>query len=375
MEYIIERGMRILPESSWRPVLQRSIDAFYEGNTHEGIAACVALLQEPGLPDDIRELTYRNQTFYAQPLADLFPGARWQPLEVPGSEPVCDPSPVDADGRAMVILRATGGADEAVSSEAVTVPTLEGIGEFELVILHDDTEDDARMLAARPFFADGALQIAIVAREDKPGDDGLARAGVFVLTEEGQGDGRQFGPRPGNFARGWSPLVTPDGPRFVDWWEPTEVFRFDAESGEFVQCALRMAPHIAQRFQEGSPGVPVPGGYLFLVNESIAFDNGAQQTYSRFIRIDEAFQITDISPQFFVAEQGQGVATGLARWGDRLVAGFMSGETQSLLANIDLESVLATLMQVDAPGSKKSATTDAVRNPLERDIREHIDRG
>ena len=29
MEYVIERGMRILPEISWRPVLQTSVDAFY----------------------------------------------------------------------------------------------------------------------------------------------------------------------------------------------------------------------------------------------------------------------------------------------------------------------------------------------------------
>jgi hypothetical protein len=362
MEYIIDRGMRILPESSWRPVLQRSIDAFYEGNTDEGIAACVALLQEPGLPDDIRELTYRNQTFYAQPLTELVSGARWQPLATPAGESACDPSPVDAGGRAIVFLRAAGSSAEGASDEDIPATTLEGIGEIELAILRDDTEDGARMLAAHPFFAGDALQIAFVARDAEPGDDGLARAGVFVLTEEGQGGGQQFGPRPGNFARGWSPLVTPQGPRFIDWWEPTEVFRFDAESGEFVQCALRMAPHIAERFQGASPGVPVPGGYLFLVNETIAFDDGSQQTYSRFIRIDEDFQITDISPQFFVAGRGQDVATGLARWGAVLVAGFMSAETRPLLATMDLETVLTTLMAVDVPGPKKSVITDPVRD-------------
>src|SRR4051812_40371144 len=100
--------MRILPESSWRPVLQRSIDAFYEGRNSEGIEACITLLQATGVLDDVRELTYRNQTFYAQSLPELVAGARWSALEAPGWEgsAVLEASPFLNGSRVAMLLRA-----------------------------------------------------------------------------------------------------------------------------------------------------------------------------------------------------------------------------------------------------------------------------
>ena len=77
----------------------------------------------------------------------------------------------------------------------------------------------------------------------------------------------------------------------------------------------------------------------------------------RFVRVDEGFQITDVSPQFFVAERGQDVATGLARQGDRLIAGFTSGGTRGLLATMGVEAVVAALLPVDAPGRRQKART------------------
>ena len=136
------------------------------------------------------------------------------------------------------------------------------------------------------------------------------------------GEMRLLEPRADDFRHGWSPVVTESGACFVGWWEPTEVFRFNGETGDFGRVALRMAPHSAERFHGGSQGVAVPGGYLFLVNETITRKNGAQATHVRFVRVDEEFRITGISPQFFVTDRGWDTATGLARQGERVIAGF-----------------------------------------------------
>jgi hypothetical protein len=223
--------------------------------------------------------------------------------------------------------------------------------DFELFTIDEQGGDGSQMDEIRPFFTEEGLHIA--ARFHDASEQGIVRAGVLNL-ESGSGKLSLLGPRAGNFRQGWSPFVTADGPHFVAWWEPTEVFRLDEQTGNFDRLRLRMAPHIAERFQGGSQGVPVPGGYLFLVNETVRFDDGSKATYARFARIDEEFQITDISPQFFVVERGKDVATGLARQGDRLIAGFTSGETSAVLSTIELDVAIRSLMPVDAPGRGRS---------------------
>ncbi|HET7056154.1 MAG TPA: hypothetical protein VFI12_06800, partial [Thermomicrobiales bacterium] len=336
MEYVVERGMRWLPESSWRPVMQRSIDAFYEGKPDEGVAACRTLLNAVGLPDEIRNLTYQNQTYYARPLTELIPGAAWQPLPmpVPAGWVARDPSPAARDERLLVLVRAAPATEPVESGEEAGAAIPEGM---EIVVLRDEDRGGPRLSEARPFFAGEAIQVAAVVRE--PGEGVRDRAGVVTLTEGKAGEPRLLEPRPGNFRGGWSPLLTDAGPRFIGWWEPTEVFRLDDATGEFARVALRMAPHLAERFQGGSQGVPVPGGYLLLVNETVTMGDGNAVTLSRFVRVDEGFQITDVSPQFYLGERGRDVATGLARQGERLIAAF-TANGRSALATMDLAPVL-----------------------------------
>jgi hypothetical protein len=82
---------------------------------------------------------------------------------------------------------------------------------------------------------------------------------------------------------------------------------------------------------------------------------GDEGMLARFMRVDEEFQITDISPQFFVKDRGKDVASGLARQGDRLIAGFTSADHELLLATMPIDAVMATLIQVDAPGRPAAA--------------------
>jgi hypothetical protein len=352
LEHIVDQGSRRMPESSWRSVLQRSINAFYEGNIDEGAAACRALLNTVGLPDRIRELTYQNQHWYARPLREMVQRAAWQPLaaRVPEGWTARDPSPVTDGNRLIVVMRRTRGAD-AHREGVPSVPLPDPIADVEIITVVEAADDGRRRTELRPYIDCGAPRIASILRGREEFD--CARAAVLWLSAGDTIQRWELGPRPGNFRQGFSPMVTEDGTRFIAWWEPTEVFRLDAEMRAFERVALRMAPHLAERFQGGSQGVPVPGGYLFLVNESVTFKNGDEATYSRFVRIDKGFQITDVSPQFFLEDRGNDVANGLARQGDRLIAGFTSGGSRALLAAMDLAAVMATLVPIKAPGPSR----------------------
>jgi hypothetical protein len=352
MEYIIERGMRWLPESSWRPVLQTSIDAYYEGRRDEGRDACLSLLNAHGLPDDIRELTYRNLTFYARPLEELVAGAWWQVIQAPAGAgaALCEPSPVVAGNSLLVLARVLRDRTRDDRLDAL-LSLADDLMTLEVAIVDDGTGEAASFEQVRPFFSAGAIHAGIIVRHGIGASD--VQAGVADLSNGTWQNLHLFGPRAGSFRRGWSPFVTPDGPRFVGWWEPTEIWKLDPEDGSFVRLALRMAPHVAERFEGGSQGVPVPDGYLFLVNERVAFDEGEPLVFSRFVRVDASFQITDISPQFFVRERGQDVASGLGRRGNHLVAGFTSGDGQALLSTMTVNAALAALLPTEAPGPKR----------------------
>lgn len=344
----VNRGMRILPETSWRPVLQRSIDAFYESALDEGIAACLTLLNEPALPAHIRDLTYRNQVFYARPLADLVPGARWQALEaLPGDTGALrDPSPLIAGERLIVVMR-----DEAsVSASAPLTLALADadLPAMEVVTFPAQSRAGFTFCEARPFAWQGEMYVAAIRREGE--DERTAQAVALMLRDGEWVEVAALGPRAGHFRQGWSPVVTPDGPRFVSWWEPTEVFQFDAAATAMEREALRLAPHLAERFRGGSPGIAVPGGYLWLVNETVATEDGPDETLSRFVRTDAAFQIAAVSPQFFLTSRGHDVATGLARHGEQLIAGFTSAGSGPVVATMDIEPILAVLIPVAAPG-------------------------
>ncbi|MFN8660417.1 MAG: class I SAM-dependent methyltransferase [Thermomicrobiales bacterium] len=350
----VDRGMRVLPETAWRPIFQRSIDAFYEGALEEGTAACLTLLNEPALPPNIRELTIRNQTFYARSLVDLIPGARWQALDDLRNDGAAlrDHSYVVEADRPILVVREDVGPAALASS---TLPLEDaGLLEFDVLAFPAGAGAGPTMSDVRPFSWQGAVYLAAVMRD---GDAERTTRGVVMQLRDGELiELAGLGPRAGHFRQGWSPVITPDGPRFIAWWEPTEVFQLDEAMAGFERVGLRLAPHLAEGFRGGSQGVVVPGGYLFLVNEAATFEDGNEVAFSRFVRTDDAFQIDAVSPQFFVADRGNDVATGLARQGEQLVAGFASAGGAALLARIDLGETLNTLLPVAAPGRSARLT-------------------
>jgi hypothetical protein len=352
LQHLVERGMRILPESSWRPVLLISVDAFYQDRHEDGISACLTLLNDPALPDDIRELTYRNQTFYARPLAELVSAVETRPVATPAPEGWLAREVSVAAAGEWLLLFVRMAEPEPGGEILDVIFALDGVLETHAVgQIGRESEAMARLREIRLFVAEDGMHAAALLETD---GSAQTLAAVVDLDEDRWQGLRTLGPRAGNFAHGWTPLATADGPRFVSWWEPTEVWRQNDPADGFERVALRMAPHLAERFVAGSQGVAVPGGFLLMVNETVVFDDNAL-TFARFVRLDEGFQIDAISPQFWVAERGRDRMSGLTQQGEWLVIGLTSG-AQALLATVALDEVLRLMIPVSAPGKDRGAT-------------------
>jgi hypothetical protein len=340
-------GASWVPESVWRPLLLRSIDALEEGALDEGLRACLTLLSAQHLPSGVRELVYWNQVDYAQPLTDLVAGAVAYPLD--GTDPGTwsAPSPFVADHRMRVLARAEPPENDGEHHD-VLLALDERFRVDDARTIRDETGLAARFDDVRPFLLEDRLHVAL--RLYDPEVDEWTRAGVAEVGDNAYRNLHTFGPRAGYFRQGWAPLLTETGPHFLAWWEPTEMMRLADEGELFTRDTLRRTSRVAERFVSGSQGVPVPGGHLVLVNETVALAGGEEMTLSRFARLDARFQLTDISPQFFVADRGDDVATGLACRGDQLIAGFDTG-SGAKLATMDLGTILGTLIAVVAPGN------------------------
>ena len=355
LQHVIERGMRLLPESSWRPVLQMSVDAFYAGQHDEGITTCLILLNDPGLPAEIRELTYRNQTHYARALADIFDGVELRPAIAPAPPdwPIIEISHVAIEDRLLVHLRATAptGPEDGVVDALIALD--EALETQSVTTIGDDTGMSPRLRDIRLFLQDQTLQATALLNPESA--SGHTLAAVLAFDGASWSDIVTLGPRAGNFANGWTSLATAEGTRFLSWFEPTEIWRRDP-AGECERIALRMAPHLAERFVAASQGVPISGGVLLLINESVHFDD-RELVLARFVRLDEGFQIDAVSPQFWVSDRGQDRICGLARRADVLQIGVIHGGRASL-ASVPLDAVIARLIPVDAPGKQSQSSTE-----------------
>jgi hypothetical protein len=344
--------------SVWQRTVQRAMSALDGGRLEEGRAACLALLGSHDLPDDVRELVYAIQAELAQPLAEFVPSAVCQELIWPAPDGAVrrDPSPVAVGDRLLVFGRAGHATTTGRQTDQNDVLlTLDGdFAIAALVSLANETGAAHRYDEVRPFLLNGSLHATFVLDDADAG--GPVQAGVVAIDDGAYRNPRVLGPRAGSFVQGWAPIPTPEGPRFLAWWEPTEVLRFDRETDTFEREALRRASHVAERFWSGSQGVPVAGGFLLLVNETAVLDGVEEVVTIRFALLDTAFQLVGISPPFFVTERGDDVATGLARQGDQLVAGFTTGDTSALLVTMELSEVLTIVVPIGAPGRNPHTT-------------------
>jgi glycosyltransferase involved in cell wall biosynthesis len=275
-------------------------------------------------------------------LEELVPDLVLRELTVPDDDDAtlfC-PSPVVVGGRVLVYP----GADEPRGESQhyghlLTVDQDYAVRES--LPLRDETGVAARFRDVRPFVIAGRLHASVLVVD--PVGEERTEAGFVEIRNGAFRRLRRLGPRAGYYRAGWAPIPEEEVLRVLAWWEPTETLRFDARRGVFVQESVRFAPAQVGAFRACSQGVRMAEGYLLLANEFPQLDAEGARALSRLVLLDHAFRVTRVSPPFFVGSPGADAATGLARIGDHLVAGFGGNEAAGVLAIFDASRAMGLL--------------------------------
>lgn len=344
----VVRGERAIDVESLSALLQDSIDAFHAGRLADGRAACAALLDEPALPAQVRELTLQNQTYYARPLAELAPELRFFPVRnpAPGSR-ILALSPCAFGARLLALASLAVPADPLRAHHQI-VELSDELRIIGMVALAPPQRSAVRLSQVYPYVGPGGLLLTAVA-EDAHGP-GSKRAMVAEIMAGAMHNARFSPPLVGPEAFGWAPLSTPLGPRFVTNWEPTEVVSENSNGAGFARSSLHLAPLLASRFTPGSPAVQVASGHLFLINERIIMQNGEEIALARLVLLNSAGQIAAVSPQWHLTGRGKDVVTGLARHGSDVILSATSQTDGALLAVLPVEAAVGLLHEVTIPG-------------------------
>ena len=353
-DYETKWGMRLVAEASWRPLLDVAAALPNTAQHRDGLRACLRLIEAHWLPEGVREQAYGCLASYAEPLSALWPEVSVHELVVPGARSAAMPSPsLAADDALVVAIQHREEAREATWS-LLTVDRDLRTRDASPVL--DDTYTDMPAAAAPAAIEqihlvqyEGQLRALVTVRDRNPG--GVAQTGLATIQDGALSNLRLLSdPANGRHERHWAPFRAGAGLYAVSWWEPTETRRIDGSAEASHRPVLRPAPRLAERFLDASPGVSVPGGWLFLVNELAGADGDGPLTFARFVFMRSDFAVTAVSSHFWVKTRGQDRASGLARLGDELFAGFTGSGNSAILTRIPMAAVIDSLLPLASPG-------------------------
>lgn len=351
-----------MTDETWRPLFERAVHAFYEGDLAGGREASERLLGRDDLPAAVRLQARRNQTFYAPCLRELAPSVITSSIavEVPTGWSCFNPSIAADDGGFGLIVRSS---NYSVARMRYTVHDADGIFRTTNYLLHLD--DDLAVRAAAPLVDQtdrrSVAPFPVAGYEDcrlVRGGDGWRvvattrdrnPAGICQMALRRLADGALRDLRLLNDAanerhqKNWVPLLIADELRFVAHCRPTVILRYDERRGAVEEMSRRPGPMIATDFRGGSQAVAVDSGFLFVVHESVDLEDGGRVVPHRFVLLDHRAAIAAVSPQFFFDGRGLEFCAGLARRGDRLVASYGVEDREARLAEMSLAEVLPLL--------------------------------
>jgi hypothetical protein len=377
------KGARMTVREVWKPLFDRSVTAFYEGDFAEGRLACDRLLGLPELPEEVSVVARRNAVHYARPLAELVPD--WSPrrLHVPlepgwaALNPAIVPDREDGsagtDGPVRVLVRTANFRLDPPASYVVT----DGGGAvrtaYHLLALRDDlapADDGRRLLDLTP--DDGWIDHLVQGNEDlrpiRCGDRSLAtgqtwrrdaaggravRTALFDLDLEhdraaptlanlrwlSRGD-------EGIAEKNWMPLVAGGELLFVYSCAPTVVLACRPETGALAIRGVHDAPLLARGFRGGSPLLPDAHGFLALVHEVAFWEDGARAYLHRLVRFEPDLRLAAASHPFRFHGENVEFALGLARRGGDLLVSYGIGDCEAWVAAVPETSLTALLRPI-----------------------------
>lgn len=143
--------------------------------------------------------------------------------------------------------------------------------------------------------------------------------------------------------KNWMPFVLDGGLAFLYSCAPTVVLRCDPASGALETVSTRQGPDVARGFRGGSQGVPIDGGWLFVVHETAALDGTRRSYVHRLVRLRADLVLDAVSDPFVFVGPGVEFCAGTAVHGDQAVLSFGVGDRGAYLAQAPLTELLALL--------------------------------
>jgi hypothetical protein len=347
--------------ADWQALSEVAAWSLRTGRLARGAEAADRFAAAPDIPDHTRERARRASVATARRLVDLVAGTTVTaiPIDVDDGWSAFNPSiALDGDGYRMIVrssnytLSERGydlGGDDRVRTRNYDV-RLDADLAIRAVARIDDRTGKPPWPGAttgyedcRLFCAGGSWYASATTREH----DRDARCAIALLELRGSSfEGLTVLDDPaGGHAKNWMPVAGSDG-SFVSSCAPTIVLRRDGRTGTLNEIARRPGPPVARAFRGGSQVIPVDDGRLAVVHEAIDMSRRRRCYTHRFVRLDDGFAVTHVSPPFVFLHRGVEFCAGLAVRDGLAILSFGFQDAEAYLASAPLAAILDSLRAV-----------------------------
>lgn len=353
---------------AWVGLLRElSIAGFYAGRHTEGRDAIEALVLRRGVPPHETLWAVHNSAFYAAPLS-LRSLHALRPTLPPRFVP-CNPSILCTDEGFLVNVRAVSYRIDAwqryvAAEEDGVLRTRNFLMRLDRDLrLVDQAELEGSAPVLWPSSVVGFEDCRLVAWSGGTGatctttqHHPLGSVRISLLRIDGQRVAEHLplaGYGDDSVQKNWLPFADRgDGSlRAVYGYEPLTVLALDADRGRAVPVVERRQGRNLGHWRGSAGPVDLPaeegGGRLLMVHE-VAY-LGRRYYLHRFVRVDEEWRITAVSPPFYFRRLGIEFACGmcLSHAGDDLVLAFGVDDGEAYLARLPLRGALGLLRPLD----------------------------
>jgi tetratricopeptide (TPR) repeat protein len=312
-----------------------------------GLEACERLLSIDGLSDQLERQARRRMAELAPHLVDLAPGTSLLPLQrlVDDGEAVVDACIAQGAGEYVLLVRARGkegrpGRGHAYRLVALGADPISIERDESPLLAHDDrlALRTGQLLDAKPVHAGDSWWLC--GRSPAESETGARLACMRLDGDRCEVALPLTHAEPVSLA-GFAPVSVESGSALtvMSSIAPTVVHRLDLATRSLSPHVERSAPLIARALCPATQVIPDGEGFLTIGCETVHVENGCEQTVHRWVWFDGSWSLALVSPPFVFRGHGEERASGLVRWGDRLLVSVVDARGAALA------TVLATEVQ------------------------------
>ena len=351
-----------------------SVTAYYTRFREEGFQAASDLLLRRGVPDTVRDTTYRNLLFYVSKLKNV----RYTPIQfdLPLISPEGDeryhpmnPSITKSKEGYQVVCRGVNYTQKGAKYFHTSDP--QGVfrslnylltydRDFRLLSQYEVCEnlereripkfliegmEDCRIFeyGKSLWFTctcfdtnpTGNLQISLCKLRDRPVKKEIEVEKMIPL----------IGPDPYRCEKNWVPFVHDGQIHIIYSYDPFIVYQPNLRTGECEEIVHYRPSHAFSRFRGSAAPIAFDSGYLSMVHEVVFLPEFERAYLHRFLYLDRNFRVQSVSKPFIFTHWGVEFCNAMTidHSGKDLVLAIGSEDKEAWLASVDLDTIRSLL--------------------------------